>query len=98
MTHLFPVARQHTPNPNPNPPHSSGDRETEAVFIGVGLDRAAILAALEAALVTDAEFAAGEAGWRDLEDVFFGGRFFRPPERERPVFVPPLRESSSWAR
>ena len=42
----------------------------------MGLDKAAILAALEAALLTDAELAAGEAGWRSLEDVFFGGAFF----------------------
>ena len=26
--------------------------------------------------MTDAELAAGEAAWRDFEDVFFGGQFF----------------------
>jgi G3E family GTPase len=35
-----------------------GDRLTELVLIGVGLDRAAVLAALDAAVVTDAEWAA----------------------------------------
>ena len=37
-------------------------------------DRA--LASLEAALLTDAELAEGEAGWRKLDDVLFGGQFF----------------------
>ena len=50
-----------------------GDRKTEAVFIGVGMDKPSMLQALEDALLTDAEFAEGEAGWKELEDVFFGG-------------------------
>ena len=53
-----------------------GDRKTEAVFIGVGMDKPSMLQALEDALLTDAEFAEGEAGWKELEDVFFGGQFF----------------------
>ena len=65
-----------------SPAADYGDRKTEAVFIGVGLDKAAMRAGLEDALLTDAEFAEGEAGWRNLQDVFFGGEFFeliRPP-------------------
>ena len=59
-----------------------GDRETEAVFIGIGLDKASILAALEAALLSDAEFEAGEAAWKEIEDVFFGGEFFELKQAE----------------
>ena len=53
-----------------------GDRATEAVFIGVHLDKARILAELEAALLTDAELAAGPESWRAFEDVFFDGACF----------------------
>jgi len=38
------------------------------VFIGAGLDRAAITAALDAALVTSADFT--PEAWRDLPDPF----------------------------
>lgn len=53
-----------------------GDRESEAVLIGVGLDRPRILQELGAALLTDAEVALGATGWKAFEDVFFSGKFF----------------------
>ena len=49
-----------------------GDRRQEIVFIGAGLDRAAITAALDAALVTSAEFT--PEAWRDLPDPFLAWR------------------------
>lgn len=42
----------------------------EIVFIGVHLDKAAVRRALDAALLTDAEFAAGPAGWAGYADPF----------------------------
>ena len=47
-----------------------GDRGQEIVFIGVGMDRAAIEAALGSALLTDSEFAAGRELWDSYEDPF----------------------------
>eukprot|EP00438_Fugacium_kawagutii_P026233 Skav233548 [mRNA] locus=scaffold563:176616:179008:+ [translate_table: standard] len=55
-----------------------GDRDSQVIFIGIGLDKARIVATLEAALVSDEELAGGPALWKDFEDVFFGGRYFRP--------------------
>lgn len=45
-----------------------GDRRQELVFIGVGMDRAAILARLDAALVPESEFT--PARWAGLHDPF----------------------------
>lgn len=47
-----------------------GDRRQELVFIGVHMDRADIEARLRECLLSDAEFAAGEAAWDDYEDPF----------------------------
>ncbi len=45
-----------------------GDRRQEIVFIGRGLDRAALVARLDAALLTPAELALGPAAWRAFDD------------------------------
>uniref|UniRef100_A0A0G4GHQ4 CobW C-terminal domain-containing protein n=1 Tax=Chromera velia CCMP2878 TaxID=1169474 RepID=A0A0G4GHQ4_9ALVE len=54
----------------------NGDRESEVVFIGVGLDKDKILSELEGALLTDEEMEGGEDLWREMEDVFFQGDYF----------------------
>ena len=55
-----------------------GDRDSQVIFIGVGLDQARIFEALEQALLTDEEMAGGPALWKDFDDVYFSGRYFRP--------------------
>jgi G3E family GTPase len=48
------------------PPY--GDRRQELVFIGIDLDETAFRRRLDQCLLTEREFAAGEAGWRSLAD------------------------------
>mmetsp|Transcript_41859 Transcript_41859/g.76033 ORF Transcript_41859/g.76033 Transcript_41859/m.76033 type:complete len:537 (-) Transcript_41859:73-1683(-) len=55
-----------------------GDRATEVIFIGVGMDKARIVEALQGSLISDQELAAGPMRWKDFEDVFFNGTYFRP--------------------
>jgi len=59
---------------------TNGDRGTMVVFIGIGLDKAGILAELGAAQLTDAEMAGGLVGWKAFEDPFFEGKFFENTE------------------
>jgi len=47
-----------------------GDRRQELVFIGAGMDRAKLVRGLDACLLTDAEMAKGERGWRRMKDPF----------------------------
>jgi G3E family GTPase len=47
-----------------------GDRRQELVFIGIDMDEAAMRGALDAALLTDAEFAHGPARWAAFPDPF----------------------------
>jgi G3E family GTPase len=49
---------------------ATGDRRQEMVFIGIGMDEADIRRRLDACLLTEAEFAAGEAAWLALPDPF----------------------------
>ena len=49
-----------------------GDRRCEVVFIGCGVDRGIMEAALDACLLTEAEMALGPVGWRKcFDDPFF---------------------------
>ena len=47
-----------------------GDRRQEIVFIGDGMDRAALEAQMNAALLTPQEMAGGPRAWRKLKDPF----------------------------
>ena len=49
----------------------SGDRASELVCNGIGMDREAIEAGLRGALLTDAEIAKGRESWKELFDPFF---------------------------
>ena len=47
-----------------------GDRTTELVVIGVGMDHSGLLEAFEAAVLTEDELALGQTVWRSYEDPF----------------------------
>lgn len=47
-----------------------GDRAQHLVFTSPGLDRDGLVSLLESCLLTDAEYAAGEEGWRALPSSF----------------------------
>jgi len=47
-----------------------GDRRQEMVFIGVGMDEAALRRSLDACLLSDAEMRAGQKAWAKLPDPF----------------------------
>jgi len=47
-----------------------GDRRQEIVLIGIGMDKKALRAGFDHALLTSAEFAAGPDVWRKFEDPF----------------------------
>ncbi len=47
-----------------------GDRRQELVVIGIEMDQAAVRAALDTCLLTDAEMAGGRRAWRRLADPF----------------------------
>jgi G3E family GTPase len=49
-----------------------GDRRQEVVIIGIGMDKPAIKAGLDACLLTDAEMSEGIDAWFDYEDPFVG--------------------------
>ncbi|MCT9081336.1 GTP-binding protein [Streptomyces fulvoviolaceus] len=50
-----------------------GERRTEILLTGIGLDGPAIRDALEAALLTDAEPTLGRDGWAAVQDPLLGG-------------------------
>lgn len=65
-----------------------GDRGSTVVFIGIRLDSAAILAELNAALLTGAEMEGGVESWKTFEDNIFGGDYFEfKNELERRTIV-----------
>ncbi|TDC44161.1 GTP-binding protein [Micromonospora sp. KC213] len=70
-----------------------GDRQQELVLIGVGLDAGGLRAALEDCLLTEAEIAVGEDGWRALPDPFPEWDFGDEDEHAHPepVVVPARR-------
>ena len=54
-----------------------GDSMTEAIFIGVNLQKKLIREELKKALLTDDELQGGPVLWRKWGDPFFKGRYFR---------------------
>jgi G3E family GTPase len=48
----------------------AGSPRQELVLVGANVDREAICAALDACLLTHAEFAAGYASWQEMNDDF----------------------------
>ena len=52
---------------------ASGDRASELICIGDGMDKKAIEAGLRGALLTDDEIAKGKQSWKEFADPFFGG-------------------------
>eukprot|EP01063_Lacrimia_lanifica_P034867 TRINITY_DN6545_c0_g1_i1.p1 TRINITY_DN6545_c0_g1~~TRINITY_DN6545_c0_g1_i1.p1 ORF type:complete len:373 (+),score=154.63 TRINITY_DN6545_c0_g1_i1:746-1864(+) len=61
-----------------------GDRRSQLVCIGVDMDKAAIIAALEDALMTEEEMKGGWPEWRKLDDPFFHTGYLEFVNRERP--------------
>ena len=53
---------------------ASGDRASELVFVGLSMDKEAIEAGLQGALLTDNEMAKGKRSWKEFADPFFGGK------------------------
>ena len=53
---------------------ASGDHGSELVCIGIDMDKDAVKAGLQAALLTDDEMALGKQSWKELADPFFGGK------------------------
>jgi G3E family GTPase len=47
-----------------------GDRRQEIVMIGIGMDRAAVTALLDEAILTDDELKLGPVGWQNFPDPF----------------------------
>ncbi|WP_035844336.1 CobW family GTP-binding protein [Kitasatospora azatica] len=65
---LYPPARRAAAALDWDPVH--GDRVQQLSFTAHGLDTDGITALLDSCLLTDAEVAAGEAGWKALPDAF----------------------------
>ena len=53
---------------------ASGDRASELVCIGIDMDKDAIEAGLQGALLTNEEMAQGKQSWKEFVDPFFGGK------------------------
>ena len=79
-----------------------GDKRTQLVVIGIGLDKEAIRERLDAALLTEEESRklGGPKGWDRLKDPFFNGglqrvssTFYKSlvPERPRGYAVAPIK-------
>ncbi|GAA3038912.1 GTP-binding protein [Kitasatospora albolonga] len=65
---LYPPARRAAAALDWDPLH--GDRVQQLCFTAKGLDAEGIVRLLDSCLLTDAELATGEAGWRALPDAF----------------------------
>jgi len=60
------AVRKQAEKQNWQPPYF--DHRQELVFIGIAMDKEAIVASLDACLLTDAEWELGVEGWRELPD------------------------------
>ena len=67
-----------------------GDRRQEIVFIGIEMDREAMEAQLNAALLTDEEMAGGPGAWKNLPDPFVEMFRDQQPVDQQPVERQPI--------
>jgi len=67
-----------------------GDRRQEIVFIGIEMDREAMEAQLNAALLTEEEMAGGPEAWKNLPDPFVEMFRDQQPADQQPVEQQPI--------